>query len=94
LWDAQTFGLAFGIWDYEWILENVPPHVLTTWQARYAMAPWDAANLNSLGQIKYEPPDWVQEMVDRQRQREKARSKKKGLSGREIMRRYKRSQGR
>ena len=95
MWDAQTFGLVFGIWDYEWILENVPPHMMTHWQARFLITPPDAANRKALGQMKYEPPGWVQDMLEKQRRREKARSgKKKYLTGRDILRQFKRSRER
>ena len=59
----MDFGLAFGIWDYEWVLDNVPPHVLTTWRARYLIEPWDMENRMTLAKIKYEPPEFIQDLI-------------------------------
>jgi hypothetical protein len=72
----------------------VPPHVLVTWQARYLISPWDGQNLKALAQIEYEPPEWLQDMLEDQKKREKKRRGKKYLSGKDIRRQLERSQKR
>ena len=70
----------------------MPPHVLATWQVRYLAEPWDEANRKALAWLKYEPPGWLQKMLDDQAKREKARRGKKYMTADDIRRQYERSQ--
>ncbi len=58
----MTFGLAFGIWDYEEILAW-PAHIFKHWQARFLMEPWDVQNRMAIAKCKIEPPTWVKGMI-------------------------------
>ena len=87
LWDAQTFGLAFGIWDTDWIRHEVPPHIRLAWQARYAMQPWDRANLLALGKTGFKPAGWVQDLMDADDRRRKAKPQRRRFLTRADLRR-------
>jgi len=86
------FGSAFGLWDYEWILEHVPPHMLATWEAFWLINPWDGANRKALGQTEYKPPPWLRKMIADQQRIQKARAPKRFLTGDEMRTIYEDSQ--
>lgn len=93
LWEAQTFGLAFDIWDIDWIAANVPPHIRALWAARYAIEPWDAANRYALAKMQYTPPDAVQDLIEEHEEKHPAPKKRQFLSGRALRRRMKKAMG-
>jgi hypothetical protein len=69
------------------VLKTVPPHVLTTWRARYLLEPWDWENRMALAKAKYEPPDFIQALIDAEK-----KIKRRPLTGAEVRRRMERSQ--
>ena len=58
MWFAQTLALHFRIPDFWTILTEWPESLVTYWQARYQMEPWDAENLRVLAECKYKAPDF------------------------------------
>jgi hypothetical protein len=84
----MQFGQVFGIWDYEWIMANVPRSVITTWTVKWMIRPPDAANTLALMQGEFERPEWLEDMIDEQveKDRKAAPKKKHGMSMRAIRR--------
>ena len=72
----MTFGLAFGIPDYEEILAW-PTHIFKHWQARFLMEPWDVQNRMAIAKGKVEPPGWVKGMIRDQERIEQLRNRKR-----------------
>ena len=58
LWFAQTLALHFRIPDFWTILDEWPESMVTYWQARYLLEPWDAENRKALTECKYKAPDF------------------------------------
>jgi HAMP domain-containing protein len=85
VWEAQTLGLAFGDWDYEAILRDMPERVRKTWMARYLIEPWDAANRVALGKMQHKPPTWIRAMIAKNGKRQKkARPERQFMTRDEI----------
>lgn len=69
----------------EWILREIPPSVLTHWEAAYLMSPWDTQEAMANAEIKYRPPSDVQAAM----KKAEAGKKKSYMTGREIRQRMK-----
>ena len=59
MWFAQTVGLRFGIWDTDWILNEMPPRLFEYWRARYLLEPWDMDKKKAIAEANYKAPEWL-----------------------------------
>ncbi|MFA5706701.1 MAG: hypothetical protein WDA41_10140 [Candidatus Neomarinimicrobiota bacterium] len=91
---AHKLGLAFGKWNVEKLLDEMPWHQFCWWKAYYQLRPWDAETTKALVEGKYERPAWLEDMIDKHSEREKRLAKKRGgikrgMTAGEIRRRMK-----
>jgi hypothetical protein len=85
----MAFGKEFGEWDYEWVLANVPPHMMLMWEAKNLIEACEMVDRKPSD--RWEPPMWLRQAIREHKAKERAkRPPMKLLSVEEIEKKFRR----